>query len=209
MAPSGRVRALFYSEVKDYERECDALEKIFAKFRKEKIRSILDVGCGTGHHAIILSNRNYIVTGIDMSKVMVRKAEENARMEKTNVEFFSQDVRKMRLERKFNCAIMSEVFPHLLTQADIDGALSSLNQHLDEEGLFIFDFWNTVGASKIARAFSEAYKIKYYTLSEIKQHLENNGFDLLAVYDWNAQDKAQLETPKKRTFQILAVAAKS
>jgi cyclopropane fatty-acyl-phospholipid synthase-like methyltransferase len=209
MVPSKRVRALIYYEIKDYERECDALEEIFAKFSTEKIRSILDVGCGTGSHALILSNRDYRVTGIDISKVMVRKAEENAKKGKTKLEFFSQDMRKMRLNRKFNCAIMFEAFVHLLTQADLNDTLSSLNQHLDKGGLFIFDFWNTEGASNLARAFGEAHKIRYCTLAEVKQYLDNNGFSLLAVYDWNAEDKTELETPKKRTFQILAVAKKS
>jgi len=209
MVPSGRVRALFYYEVKDYEKECDALEEIFARFSAERIRSILDVGCGTGSHAIVLSERGYTVTAIDVSKAMVRKAAENANNAKVNLELFSQDVRKMRLEKKYDCAIMSEVFCHLRSQADLNDALSSLNQHLHAGGLFIFDFWNTEGVSKRARAFGEAYKLRYFTIPEVEQYLENNGFNLLAVYDWNADDKSELRVPKKRTFQILAVAKKN
>ena len=55
MASSEGVCALIYYENKDYERECDALEMIFANFSTKKIKRILDVGCGTGSHALLLS----------------------------------------------------------------------------------------------------------------------------------------------------------
>lgn len=170
--------------------------------------SILDIGCGTGSHALILSDRKYRVVGVDLSKVMVREAKHRATAENATAEFFSQDMRKMRLNKEFDCSIMFETFLHLLTQSDLNNALTSLNRHLAKGGLFIFDFWNITGASKLAQDFGEAHRIKYYTPSEIKQCLNTNGFELLAVYNWNAKDKAQLEVPKKRTFQILAVSSK-
>jgi hypothetical protein len=118
-------------------------------------------------------------------------------------------VRTMRLNKKFDCSIMFETFVHLLTQSDLNNALSNLNKHLTKGGLFIFDFWNISGANKLVRDFGEAHGIRYSTLSEVKQCLYANGFGLLAVYDWNAKDKAELKNPKKRTFQILAVAKKN
>lgn len=209
MAPSTNARALIYYEIKDYERECGALEKIFAKFNVEKPKSILDVGCGTGSHALILSDRGYRVTGIDISKVMVRKAEETAEKRKIKAEFFIQDMRKIRLNKKFDCVIMFGVFGHFLTHEDLVNTLSGLKQHLVKGGLFIFDFWNAEGISKLARAFSEAHKIRCYTLAEVQKHLDDNGFNLLSAYDWNAEGKTELDMPVKKTFQILAVAKKS
>lgn len=39
-------------------------------FKKEKVQKILDVGCGTGVHAIALAKRGFQVVGIDRSKRM-------------------------------------------------------------------------------------------------------------------------------------------
>jgi ubiquinone/menaquinone biosynthesis C-methylase UbiE len=42
---------------KNYKKECDYLEKIFRKFLNKKPKTILDLACGTGSHAIILAKR--------------------------------------------------------------------------------------------------------------------------------------------------------
>ncbi len=44
--------------------EVDFLEK---ELNYDKTKSILDIGCGTGRHAIELARRGYSITGIDLS----------------------------------------------------------------------------------------------------------------------------------------------
>jgi hypothetical protein len=139
---------------------------------------------------------------------MVREAKRRAIAENATVEFFSQDMRKIRLNKEFDCSIMFETFVHLLTQSELDDALSNLNEHLAKGAIFIFDFWRLTGASNIVRDFGEAHRIKYYTLSEVKKCLNDSGFKFLAVYNWSAKYKARLEAPQERTFQILVVSSK-
>jgi len=62
---------------KDYEKECDFIETIFQKFTSE-VKTVLDLGCGTGGHALILSSRGYKVTGIDRSEDMLKIAKKRA-----------------------------------------------------------------------------------------------------------------------------------
>ncbi|MCK5171492.1 MAG: methyltransferase domain-containing protein, partial [Bacteroidales bacterium] len=45
--------------------ECDFIEK---EIEYKKQARILDIGCGTGRHAIELTKRAYKVTGIDLSE---------------------------------------------------------------------------------------------------------------------------------------------
>jgi len=61
---------------KDYEAECDLLEEVFRRYGQEPIKSILDLGCGTGNHAILLARRGYRVTGVDLSADMLAHARE-------------------------------------------------------------------------------------------------------------------------------------
>ena len=65
-----------FNQGKDYNKECDFLEEIFKKFG-DKIQTILDLGCGTGLHALELSKRRYTLTGLDLSEEMIKIAREN------------------------------------------------------------------------------------------------------------------------------------
>jgi predicted TPR repeat methyltransferase len=56
---------LLYGE-KDYDAECDLLEQVFHRYSKGPIQSILDLGCGTGNHSILLARRGYQENGVDL-----------------------------------------------------------------------------------------------------------------------------------------------
>ena len=61
---------------KNYESECDLLQKAFKQWGDNNIHAILDLGCGTGNHAIPLARRGYKVTGVDLSANMLEKAQQ-------------------------------------------------------------------------------------------------------------------------------------
>ncbi len=96
---------LIYKEIVNYEREADDLEKILTEFGEHRTKQVLDVACGTGSHSLILAKRGYEVTGIDSSEMMVKEAKKKASKENVNVEFFVQDMRSIKLNKKFDCAI--------------------------------------------------------------------------------------------------------
>lgn len=68
---------LIYS-MKNYVAECEAIEDYFIKFSKRKVRSILDLGCGTGTHCILFAKKGYEISGVDLSEVMITQAIEKA-----------------------------------------------------------------------------------------------------------------------------------
>ncbi len=67
--------------------------------------SILDMGCGTGRHAIELAKRGYKVTGVDISSGMLAEAEKAAREAKVAVEWIRSDATQFRATRQFDAAI--------------------------------------------------------------------------------------------------------
>jgi SAM-dependent methyltransferase len=108
--------------------------------------TILDVGCGTGSHSLLFSERGYSVTGIDISKRMIELAKRKASKEGSNVEFIVQDMRKLDLSKRFDCAICAfGGFGYLLTYRDLTRLLAGLKKHLTLKGLFVFEFWNVGG----------------------------------------------------------------
>ena len=68
----------------------------------------MDIGCGTGRHDILLAEKGYDVTGVDMSEEMLTVA--NARLsdlksKNLNVKFYQGDVRNIKLSAKFDTVI--------------------------------------------------------------------------------------------------------
>jgi SAM-dependent methyltransferase len=136
---------LIYKEIVNYENECQILKAVFGKCC-EGPKTVLDLGCGTGSHTVVFSKCGYSVTGIDISPAMIKKAREKAEKEGINTEFLAQDMRRLNLKTKFQCAVcMFGAFGYLLTDEDLAIFLSGLYKHLDEGGIFVYEYWNIGG----------------------------------------------------------------
>jgi 2-polyprenyl-3-methyl-5-hydroxy-6-metoxy-1,4-benzoquinol methylase len=67
---------------------------------------ILDVGCGTGRHAIELARRGYDVTGLDLSPSQLERAREKARAAGVRVRLLRRDARSFDFHGRFGLVIM-------------------------------------------------------------------------------------------------------
>ena len=77
---------------------------------------------------------------------MIKKAVEKAEKENINAKFLVQDMRRLNLKTKVQCAVcMFGAFEYLLTGEDLADFLSGLCKHLDEGGIFVFEYWNIGG----------------------------------------------------------------
>lgn len=130
-----------YAE-KDYEGECDLVERLLVEHAAGADARILDLGCGTGGHAIPLARRGYRVVGVDRSGPML--AEARAKAEETGVgpEFVEGDIRDLSLAAEFDAALMLfAVLSYQLEEDDVLAALRSARRHLRAGGLLVFDVW--------------------------------------------------------------------
>ena len=83
--------------------ECDFIEQ---EIGYNKSINILDIGCGTGRHAIELAKRGYRVTGIDLSESQLKRAREKAKEQGVEADFQKHDARNLPFEGEFDLAIM-------------------------------------------------------------------------------------------------------
>lgn len=132
---------------KDYAAECDLLEAVFHRYGDGSVQTILDLGCGTGNHAILLAQRSYQVTGVDCSPEMLvhaqQKATELSQRSMSNVPTFMQgDVRSLDVGQTFDAVLMMfAVLGYQLTNDDVLAALRTVRRHLRPGGLFVGDVW--------------------------------------------------------------------
>ena len=83
--------------------ECDFIEN---EIDRDKSVRILDIGCGTGRHAIELAKRGYRVTGVDLSETLLARAREKAAAAGVTVHFRRHDARELPFAAEFDLAIM-------------------------------------------------------------------------------------------------------
>jgi SAM-dependent methyltransferase len=145
MRAFGKEYALAYDYLykdKDYEKECDFIGRVFKKF-SGRVETILDLGCGTGGHALILAKRGYEVLGVDCSQEMLDIAITKAGKRNLSIEFIRDDITDIRLHRKFDAVIsMFAVMSYQTTNSALAKVCKIGREHLVPDGLFIFDCWH-------------------------------------------------------------------
>lgn len=145
--PFGAVYADAYDALyadKDYDGECDLIERLFDRYAQRRVCDILDLGCGTGGHALRLAQRGYRVLGVDRSASMIAQARNKASRsdDASRLKFAQADLRRFRAERRFDAALMMfAVLGYQLEDADVHAALTTARVHLRPGGLLLLDCW--------------------------------------------------------------------
>lgn len=94
---------------------------------------LLDVGCGTGRHAVEFARAGARVTGVDFSKGMLEKA--RAKPGADAVRFVHQDAAALPFEaRAFDRVISCLVLDHV---SDVKGFFAELRRVCRDEGLVV------------------------------------------------------------------------
>lgn len=140
---------LIYSD-KDYKAECDFVEQVFQKYSHSRISTILELGCGTGGHAIPLAKKGYKVSGIDISEAMIAEAREKAKGTNLSLDFQVMDLRSFNLGGTYDaCISMFAVIGYVTDTKDMLSTLKNVRKHLGSASLFVFDFWNGLAVLRI------------------------------------------------------------
>lgn len=143
----------FYDDLsEDYDRFVDwearlAFEMPFLeeRLRRQHVSRILDVACGTGHHAIAFAEAGLQTTAADFSEAMIRRAVANAAAAGVSVEARTLGFGQLadNLPQTYDAiTCLGNSIPHLVTGSDLDGALTDMAKVLRPGGLLILQLRN-------------------------------------------------------------------
>jgi len=157
--------------------ECDFIEQ---EINYNKAARILDIGCGTGRHAIELTKRGYSVVGVDLSDSQLKRAREKTSAQKLSIVFEKHDARKLSFVNEFDLVIMlcEGAFPLMETDEMNFQILKNASNALKPKGKLIFTTLNGL--------FPLFHSVKEFLASQTQEGnatYGNNSFDLMTFRD--------------------------
>lgn len=127
---------LFYAD-KNYKAEVEYVDSLLKTYRPST-KTILEYGCGTGGHGILLNERGYDVYGLEKSAEMAAVAEKRG----LNCEV--ADITDFKLGKTFDaCISLFHVISYINDNEKLVRVFENTKCHLKKEGIFIFDVWFT------------------------------------------------------------------
>ncbi len=140
-------------------------------FRGEITGSVLDIGCGTGEHALFFAAEGFEVCGVDSAPLAIQKAREKAVIRGLQVQFLVLNALDLSsLNRKFDTATDSGLF-HTLSDEDRPLFVDNLAAVLAPAGKYFMLCFSELepagyGPRRITRreiqdSFSDGWSINY------------------------------------------------
>ena len=143
---------LLYQD-KNYAEETDFVLGLLTNDNRA-LHSLLDLGCGTGRHALELGKKGLAVEGVDISETMLdmgRQMLSAVRPAPADLPVLREgDIRAVRLGKTFDAVIcLFHVMSYQNNDEDARALLSTAWEHLKPGGLFLFDFWHAPCVFKV------------------------------------------------------------
>ncbi|MDB1955321.1 class I SAM-dependent methyltransferase [Clostridium tertium] len=149
------------SEDINYEEMCSRIIEI-CNGENINFNNYLDIACGTGNVTVKLAKSFKESFAVDLSDDMLREAFDKLKKEKIKCKLICQDMSELSLNRKFD--LITSVLDssnYIIEESKFVDYLKRVKEHLNDDGIFIFDINS------------------YYKLSEI---LGNN------IYTYSEED---------------------
>ncbi|MGE3318778.1 MAG: class I SAM-dependent methyltransferase [Candidatus Berkiella sp.] len=141
------AKASHYShQAKEYDAFNEANSKVTNQtietlLKNYKVKSVLDLTCGTGSQVFWLLKRGFAVVGSDINANMLKMARTRAKTEKRAVKFIKGDMRTSKIGQFDAVITIFNAIGHL-TKSDFEKAIRNIYANLNPGGLYIFDIYN-------------------------------------------------------------------
>lgn len=135
-----------YDLMTQFEKRFEKEESAFKKFvEKYRLKKVLDAGCGTGFHSILLAKLGCDVTAVDVSEKMLVQLQDNATKYGVYVKTVQASFQNINeyVNSDYDAVFcMGNSLPHLLNIGEIDLALKNFNSVLNEGGKLFLQILN-------------------------------------------------------------------
>src|SRR6266540_1568890 len=146
--------AQYYDEIyasidKDYAAEASKAHQFIQKHKQTKGKQLLDVACGTGFHASLLS-KYYEVEGLDLDAKMLAVAKKKH----PKIRFHQGDMTDFNLKKQFDVIVcLFSSIGYVRTKSRLQKSIKTMSGHLLPGGVLLVEPWFTPEQWNPGRAF--------------------------------------------------------
>ena len=106
----------------------------------KKNSTILDLACGSGIFMLLMFNNNFEIEGLDLSEEMLEHSYDLLMGNHIHPTLYCQDMTNFNTNKKYDViTCYFDSINHLPTLEDVKKCMTSVYNHLNEGGLFLFD----------------------------------------------------------------------
>lgn len=136
---------LIYKD-KDYAAEANFVTSVLHRFT-DRVENVIELGCGSGGHALHLARQGVNVTAVDASADMLQIFEHSLKHAEADVRkrigMKQDDIRNPGSNRSFDAVVsLFHVFSYMASDADLAAAMKRAADSLRPGGVLIFDCWH-------------------------------------------------------------------
>lgn len=182
---------LLYAD-KNYQAEAEYVARRL-RTTNPRTRTVLELGSGTGRHGRLLAAMGFEVHGVEKSKEMVSVAWSSEALAGTTGLFTCDigDLRDVRINRVFDAVVsLFHVISYQTTDADLTAAFATAANHVESNGLFLFDVWHgpavlaTPPSNRLKEVADERRRVKRVARPETDLETRT----VRVVYDLDCED---------------------
>jgi len=153
---------------------------------------ILELGSGTGRHAVLFGEAGHSVTGVEPSPQMLERAQAHPR-----VKYVPGDARSIRIDEPFDAVLaLFHVLSYHTSAHDIEKFFETVSAHLPSGGIFGFDTWFTPAVHALRpekrTLTKESQDLHISRVATPTEYLSQSM--VTVTYDCTLTDKATTET---------------
>lgn len=132
---------------KGYRKETEMVFSLCEKFGIKNPKKILEIGCGSGNHTVLLSKKVEQIVAIDIDQNMINLVSKKIKkLGIKNITLEKTDIEKLK-EQNFDLIIaLFNVVTYLPNFEVLENFMKAAADRLKPKGLLIFDLWNGIAA---------------------------------------------------------------
>lgn len=168
-----------------FEADKELIEEIL---KNKKSGKILDLGCGEAGTSLLLAEKGFEVTCIDISKTTINNIEKEAKKRGVKITALVADLTKFEIEEDYDIIIGTGIF-HFLPEENSLKLIDNIKKHTKKYGLNVFEVFLQEDPSQ--EEGSEGY---YFKPNELKDLYSN--WDILDYEEYEDYDEEEEQTNK-------------